>query len=286
MTNDNLTNWGRWGPDDERGTLNLLTADNIRLAAGLVRQGKAYSLMVDLDKNGPVAQTRNPLWHRTSVTLRPTPQHSSADDVVVMHTHGTTHVDALCHVFYQNQMYNGYRVDEEIHPTSGSKRNGVHNIGSLIGRGVLLDIAGHRGVEHLQMTDEIGPDELDACAASQGVEIMPGDIVLVRTGWYRVFLENRELFESGSPGPNGDVVAWFNDHEICAMGADNVAVESTVGKPRPLHLGVIRDLGGYLLEFLFLEELAADKVYEFMFVATPLKLINGIGSPINPVAIC
>ena len=115
---------------------------------------------------------------------------------------------------------------------------------------------------------------------------MPGDIVLVRTGWFKVFAENRELFDSGSPGPNGDVVAWFKDHEICAMGADNVAVESTVGKPRPLHLGVIRDLGGYLLEFLFLEELAADKVYEFMFVATPLKLINGIGSPINPVAIC
>ena len=286
MADDNLTNWGRWGPDDERGTLNLITPNNIRQAAGLVRQGKAYSLMLDLDKNGPVAQTRNPLWHRTSVTLRPNPLHCSADDVVVMHTHGTTHIDALCHVFYQNQMYNGYRVDEEIHPTSGSQRNGVHNIGSIIGRGVLLDIAGHRGVDHLQMTDEIGPDELDACAEAEGVDIRPGDIVLVRTGWFRVFSENRELYESGSPGPNGDVVAWFNDHQICAMGADNVAVESTAGTLRPLHLGVIRDLGGYLIEFLFLEELAADRVYEFLFVATPLKLINGIGSPVNPVAIC
>ena len=75
MANNNPTNWGRWGPDDERGTLNLLTPENIRQAAGLVRHGKAYSLMLDLDKDGPVAQTRNPLWHRTSVTLRPTPLH-------------------------------------------------------------------------------------------------------------------------------------------------------------------------------------------------------------------
>lgn len=94
------------------------------------------------------------------------------------------------------------------------------------------------------------------------------------------------MFDSGSPGPNRDVVAWFTDHEICAMGADNVAVESTVGKLRPLHLGVIRDLGGYLMEFLYYKELVANKVYEFVFVADPMKVANGIGSPINPLAIC
>ena len=286
MADDKLSNWGRWGREDERGTLNLITADTIRQAATLVRRGKIYSLAVMLDKTGPLAGIRNPLWHRTSVTLRPTPLHSSADDVIVMHTHGTTHIDALCHIFAANQMYNGYRVDEKIHPTTGASKNGVHNIESLVGRGVLLDVAGYRGIEHLEISDQITPAELDACAKAQGVETRAVDIVLIRTGWMRVFFENRELFDSGSPGPNGEVAAWFKEHELCAMGADNVAVESTVGKLRQLHLSVVRDQGGYLMEFLNLEELAADKVYEFMFVAAPLRLVNGIGSPINPLAIC
>jgi kynurenine formamidase len=290
MDEQGRQNWGRWGNEDERGTLNLIDADIVRAAAGLVKRGRVYSLAVDLDRSGPISRSRNPLWHRTSLNLSGDDIDSgSADDVIVMHTHGTTHVDALCHVFYGNQMYNGYPVNQVITPTGGASRNGVQNIVSLVGRGVLLDVAGFRGVEHLDKSDEITPDELDACARALGVEIRPGDIVLIRTGWLRVFHEDRELFDSGAPGPKRPVGDWFRRHDLCALGADNVAVEKSPRAPGEslwLHLDVIRDLGGYLLEFVYLEELAADRVYEFMFVAAPLRLVGGIGSPINPLAIC
>src|SRR2546422_825909 len=131
-----VSNWGRWGADDQRGTLNLLTTEQVTRAAGLVRRGKVYSLAVPLDAQGPIAPSRSPLWHRTTVSSRPPPAMSSADDIVVMHTHGTTHVDALCHVFYDNQMYNGYPVDTSITPTRGASKNGVQNIESIVGRGV------------------------------------------------------------------------------------------------------------------------------------------------------
>jgi kynurenine formamidase len=283
------SNWGRWGSDDQRGTLNLLTAENVLQAASLVRRGKVYSLAVPLHAQGPLAPGRSPLWHRTTVSARPAPAMSSVDDIVVMHTHGTTHVDALCHVFYDNQMYNGYPVDASITPTRGASKNGVQNIGSIVSRGVLLDVAAQHGVPHLPKGYAIGPTELDACARAQGVEIRSGDVVLVRTGWLGVFDTDPELYNSGSPGPGADVVGWFQEHDLCALGADNTAVEPyplPPGQPLALHLGVIRDLGGYLLEFVQLDELAADKVYEFLFVAAPLRLVNGIGSPINPLAIC
>lgn len=288
MAQPGLSNWGRWGDADQRGTLNLLTAEHVIAAARLVKQGKVYSLAIPLDTTGPIAPSRNSLWHRTTVTARPAPAMSSVDDVIVMHTHGTTHVDALCHVFFDNQMYNGYPVDRSIAPTTGAAKNGVQNIGSIVGRGVLLDVAGFRGVPHLGIDDAIAPAELDACAAAEGVEIRPGDIVLIRTGWLSVFGQDPKLYDSGSPGPGAAVAGWFKEHDLVALGADNTAVEPyplPPGEPLQLHLDVIRNLGGYLLEFVNLDELARDRAYEFLFVAAPLRLVNGIGSPINPLAI-
>ena len=288
MSTNSMSNWGRWGDADQRGTLNLLTAEHVVAAARLVKQGKVYSLAIPLDPKGPIAPSRNSLWHRTTVTARPAPAMSSVDDVIVMHTHGTTHVDALCHVFYDNQMYNGYPVDRSIAPTTGAAKNGVQNISSIVGRGVLLDVAGFRGVAHLGQHDAIAPEELDACAASEGVEIRQGDIVLIRTGWLSVFGVDPALYDSGSPGPSGAVAGWFKQHDLVAIGADNTAVEPYPpphDEPLRLHLDVIRNLGGYLLELVNLDDLARDRAYEFLFVAAPLRLVNGIGSPLNPLAI-
>src|SRR5690348_4129042 len=108
----NPSNWGRWGAEDERGTLNLLTPELVRAAAGLVRTGKVYSLGLDLSKDAPVSAGRNQLWHRATRSDRPPPSHSGADDIVVMHTHTATHVDALCHIYYDGQLYNGFPSDE------------------------------------------------------------------------------------------------------------------------------------------------------------------------------
>ena len=281
------SNWGRWGAEDERGTLNLLTPELVSAAAGLVRRGKVYSLGLDLSKDAPISAGRNQLWHRASKTERPPPHHSGADDIVVMHTHTATHVDALCHIYYDGQLYNGFPSSEVS--GQGARRNGVQNVRSLVSRGVLLDVAGHRGVDHLEPGEPIRAAELDAVADAQGTELRSGDVVLVRTGWLRVMESDRGRFdEFRAPGPSRDAVAWFHDHGLVGLGADTVAVEvlpPEEGDTLPVHVGVIRDLGGYLIEFLNLEELAADRTFEFLFVMAPLRLVRGIGSPVNPLAI-
>lgn len=289
MTYEDHTNWGRWGPNDERGTANLLTDDVIRAAASLVRRGKVYSLAVPLEPDGPIESSRSPLWHRTSFYVREDAVRSgSADDMILMHTHGTTHIDALCHAFYGAELYNGFPLEANISSRVGATRNGIHNVSSLVGRGVLLDLPRFRQVEHLERSEVLDVEELDACAAAQGVGLRPGDIVLIRTGWIKMFAKDRQAHDQGAPGPNASATEWFHRHDLCALGADTVAVERypfVLEGNMSLHLTVIRNLGGYLLEFLYLEELAQAQIYEFMFVAAPLRLVNGIGSPLNPLAI-
>ena len=286
MSDNSLTNWGRWGPDDERGTLNLIDEMAIHHAASLVRCGKVYSLAVTLDRSWPRGAGRPALWHLTTRNKRLPPQHSSAEDLILLNTHATTHIDALSHIQAEGAMYNGYDADSVISPTDGSERNGIHNVVAIVGRGVLLDLAGYRGVDHLPAGASIGPEELDAVANHQRVDIRPGDIALIRTGWMRLY--GQPEFDQRSPGPNGEVGDWFRERGLVAIGADNVSLEcpATEGVILPLHIDIVRNQGGYLLELLNLEDLAKDNVHEFLFIAAPLRLRNGLGSPVNPVAIC
>ncbi len=281
------SNWGRWGPDDERGTLNVLNDELVRGAAGLVTRGQVFSLGLDLSPTAPKTPSRNALWHRASKNERTGGATSGADDLILMHTHTATHLDALCHIWRDGLLYNGYS-SEGIDAT-GAARNGVHNVRSIVARGVLLDVARHRGVDHLEPGQHIPAAELDAVAAAQGVAIRPGDVVLIRTGWIRMLARDRTRFDLfAEPGPGADAVEWFHRHDLVALGADNCAVEvvpTGVPDQLPLHAGIIRDLGGYLLEYLDLEDLAAATAYEFLFVLAPLRLVRGIGSPVNPIAI-
>jgi kynurenine formamidase len=253
------SNWGRWGTDDQRGTANLLTEAGVRAAASLVRRGKVYSLAAPLSPDGPSLPSRRQTWH-----------------------------DALSHFFVEDHLYNGHPA-AAIQPF-GAQKCGIEHVGPLVGRGVLLDLAAYRGVEHLGDTDAVEPDELEACAAAQGVTLQVGDILLLRTGWWRLFSQGaaaRQRFYSSEPGPSGACGAWFKERDLVALGADNPAVEVVRSwtEPLPLHRDILWGCGGYLLEFLDLEALAADRVYEFLFVATPLRIDGGIGSPIAPVVI-
>lgn len=282
-----LSNWGRWGADDQRGSLNLLTPELVKQAAGLVRTGKVYSLSMPLEANGPQWPLRHKTWKVTSHRSVGTPNPGAADDIVTLHSHSGTHIDALCHYFYDNHIYNGYRASDHI-SSQGITRNAIDNVPALVGRGVLLDVAGWQGVDNLQLEEAISAGDLDKCAAAQGTVIQPGDMVLVRTGWMRIFSENRALYDSGEPGIDASAVPWLQAHDIVAIGADNQAVEVLHSIPPdrlPVHEGAIRDLGIYLLENLNLDALAADQVYEFLLVVAPLQLTGGAGSPINPIAI-
>lgn len=283
---DGLTNWGRWGASDEIGCLNLMNPDVIKRAAGLVRTGRAYSLGMPLDAHGPQWPLRHKTW-RVTTFRRVAGGRGSCDDVVTLHSHSSTHMDALCHVWYEDTLYNGASVTEHI-ASSGATRSSIDKVPFIVGRGVLLDAAASKGVEHLDVGEPITASDLDRCAREQGVAIGASDIVIVRTGWLRVFRKDPELFNSGEPGLDMSTLSWLKERDVMAVGADNHGVEVMARIPPddiPFHRVAIRDLGLYLLENLNLEELAGDGVREFLLVVAPLRLTAGVGSPINPVAI-
>ena len=282
-----LSNWNRWGADDQLGAFNLLTPERIRQAARLVKTGKTYSLSMPLDAEGPQWPTRHKTWRSTTYE-GPAEGVGGADDVVTMHSHSGTHMDALCHVWYDGQFFNGHSALEHM-SSKGSTRNSIDKLPWLVGRGVLLDIARWKGVDHLRHDEPISASDLDACAKAQGVSFEAGDFLLLRTGWMSLFYSNRQEFDRGEPGLDMSTLPWLHEHDIVAICADNQAIEVIPQLPPtqglPFHPIVIRDLGIYLVENLNLEELAADRAYESLIVIAPLQLTGAVGSPVNPIAL-
>jgi kynurenine formamidase len=297
-----VSNWGRWGPDDERGTLNLITPEVVKRATGCVRRGRVFTLGLPFGADGPqpgVGLRFNPM-HYMSAIGQSIGGGSLAccysDDIVHMPLQCATQWDALAHVHYEGQLYNGFRADEVLN-ASGASRGGIDKaaVDGIVSRGVLLDVARQLGVERLAADVVIEPADLDAAARAARIEPGPGDILLVRTGHIRVFTEDRncQSFADASPGLGMACAEWLRERDIAAVCADNVAVEplpgAVPGVPIPLHMLCIRDMGMLFGEMLDLEALARDcaedGVYEFLFAAPPLAVTRGIGSPINPVAV-
>jgi kynurenine formamidase len=208
---------------------------------------------------------------------------------VTMESHSGTHVDALGHVFSDDTMWNGRSA--AAHVTSyGLAWGAIDRVPGFVGRGVMLDLPRHQGVPHLGLGEIVTVEAMEACARDQAVEIRAGDVLLLRTGWYTVFQTDRELWSQGEPGPDVGCSAWLKAREIVALGADNAGVESAVLRTRMpvtprLHTTALRDLGLYLIEHVNLEELARDRVYEFLFVAAPIMLMRATGAPCAPLAV-
>ena len=285
MTQAAVSNWGRWGTEDHIGALNLITPEVILNAAGLIKKGKVYSLAVPLERNGHQHAPFHKTWKVTFTT--PTPNVNFTEDVLTIDTHSGTHIDSLGHSWAEGQFYNGYSEEQVF--KSGVRKIGIDQVKAIVGRGVMLDIPRYRGIEHMDAAEVVTGEELDAVAASQGVEIQPGDVLLFRTGWHTVFYKDYDLWRSGVPGPDGSLAPWLKERDVCAIGADQPTVE--VNSPDGgdgyslLHRYALRDLGVYLLENMNLEEIARDQVYEFMFVGAPLPLTEASGTPWNPVAL-
>lgn len=302
-------NWGRWGEEDVRGTTNLITADTVRRAATLVRTGEVISLALPIDATAPRWPERAPAKHYFTMpgsdVVVGSPVNAAApgaiylDDAIDMPLQGSTQWDGLAHFVAQDSTYNGFWAGN-ISALGGAADTGIHHQrDTLTGRGVLLDVAGHRGVESLDPGEVITPALLDEVAAAQSVQVQEGDLLLVRTGylnrwWPLTDPAAKMQYFYEVPGLGHECVAWLADHDVAALATDTVGVEVLPIQPDapralPLHTGTLVDLGLTLGEFWDLERLAsacrADGVYEFLLVAPPLYIPGAVGSPLNPVAI-
>jgi len=285
--------WQRWGPDDERGALNTITPERVRLATALVRTGTVLRLAQLLSPKTPVPAHRCGLQHfmgrdggdYAAGAKRPG-GFQFAEDTVVMPLHIGTHVDALCHAWYDDRLYNGY-MGSTLRSTTGASRLGVDKMPPIVTRGVLLDLVRLRG-RLLNDGEVITRSDLMEAASASGVHLEPGDAILIRTGWLEAQKKVSSPSFNSEPGIDLDAAQWLADHDVALVGADNFAVEvlpfadSTVF---PVHQRLIRDYGIPLLEGLMLDQLVESGRHTFMFVASALPIAGATGSPLSPVAI-
>ena len=294
-----LSNWGRWGDDDELGTLNFVTPQKRVQAARLVKTGKIFDLGMPFDKDGPFLPggfRNNPIH---LMTLLPSDGRApdgmiAADDMVIMGLQAATQWDSLAHVGYDGRFYNNV-PETAVNSFQGATRNSFARcVERLISRGVLLDIARSKGVDRLEDSTEITADDLSAAEQRQGVRVESGDILLVRTGSYQWFAEgDKARFMGNQPGLGLSCAEWLHEREVAAVALDNWTCEvwpsPIKGSPIPFHMVAIRDIGLTIGEMFNLEELAADceedSVWEFLFSAPGLKISGSVGSPITPMAL-
>ena len=211
---------------------------------------------------------------------------SSASEVVTLGGHVGTHIDALCHFSCGGVLHGGVPAEGSQSYAHGLERWAVDTVEPILRRGVLLDVAGYLGVDAMAVDAEIAPGDLEAVAGAQHTELRHGDVVLLRTGWAR-FWDNPVKFVSQmkGPGPGLAGAQWLSARGIFAAGSDTLAFEKVPDPAMPGHVHLLVESGIHIIECLNLERLAAERCYEFLFVATPLKIRGGTGSPIRPIAI-
>ncbi len=282
-------NWGRWGAEDERGALNHIDAAAVKRAASLVSTGQVIGLAQPLSARTPFPPHRAGMQHFMgrsggdyAAGARRPGGFQFAEDTLLMPAHIGTHIDALCHAWYDDQLYNGF-PGSGTRGTTGATRCGIDKMGPIATRGILLDVA--RGGP-LADGAAIGAADLEQAARAAGVEPAKGDVVLIRTGW----AERQTALVSFDTEPGLDLAAalWLAEREVAVVGADNFAVEVlpfATGTVFPVHQRLIRDFGIPLLEGLALKALADTGRHDFLFAASPLPVVGGTGSPISPMAI-
>lgn len=292
-----LSNWGRWGAEDERGTTNLLTPALAAAATAGVQSGEVVALGRRLTAR-PAADNPAPLLHlmRSSGEGAYPVGGSHASDWLGLSYHGfaVTHLDAPSHQFFDGRTYNG-RPAAVVTTRSGAAASSVEvYAGGLAGRGVLLDVPAALGRPWLEPGTGLGPDDLDGVAAAHGVTVQPGDLVLVRTGRDARAVEHGAVdpMVAGSAGLVAQSLTWLRGYDVAVLGSDAVSDVMAPGgapHPMPLHAGALVHLGLPLLDNLWLEDLAQacarHRRWTFLLTVAPLALARATGSPVNPLAV-
>jgi kynurenine formamidase len=308
LLRDAPTNWGRWGQNDEVGSLNFLTAAEILRGIQSVQYGKSFTLMLQLGHPAgePLWPGRNPSGHfmnqdkgkYETKKIDPVPGGCSyADDILIVGLHGTTHCDALAHTWYDDRAWNGIAADKS---KGGLEQANILAIAErgIVGHAVLLDVARYQGVPYLKMHQQVTLDDLLQTAKQQNVEIKKHDIIIWRTGIFNLFYQegaavfNREFDEPGITY-EPELIDWFHDMEIPVNASDILSGEqtntATAEAGLPLHAALSRNLGVVFIEAHWLEkwaeDCAQDHKYDGLYVAAPLKINGGTASPVNPIIV-
>lgn len=281
-------NWGRWGTEDRRGAVNLLTPDVVARSLQLPASGRIISLATPVGKRGVITGGRNQTWHLTIQVADPArPGSGRAEDTLTMHTHAHTHLDGLAHVWYDGAAYNG--VSPTTISRGGSRELGIDHVGPIVGRGVLYDVT-LGGRRTWSAGEAIDAAAMGAARDHAGVTPESGDIVLVHTGWYaKEAAGDRVGYTAGEPGLGPEGLDWVVESDPSLVGMDCWGIEPIPAldgvSPMLNHETLLRDCGVGLLENLDLGELADAAPGPFLFVATPLSITHGLGSPMAPIAI-
>jgi kynurenine formamidase len=291
-----------WGPADEIGSLNKISPASTLAVLGRVSSGKVYDLGVEYFVGMPsyyfLGQPRYQIWNVH------TPQGTIVDDpnglgreknslvtysgsAISMYVHTGTHIDALSHFGLNGVIYNGLRTDEQL-GDRGWRKGGVEKFPPIIARGVLLDVAGHKGVEVLPASYGITVEDLRQTAAAQGVKLEDGDVVMVRTGRMRWFRE-AEKYMHDTPGLTRESANFLADRGAIVIGVDNISTDVGPSKEEnnwvPVHSSMLSQRGVPIMQNVNLEQLAADRVYQFAWIGAPLKLKGADGAPMRPIAL-
>ncbi|MET0715260.1 MAG: cyclase family protein [Mycetocola sp.] len=294
---DALSTWGRWGEGDERGSLHHSSAATVVAAAALVRDGRTFGLGRRLDTR---ASAHNPKPADHEMTMLGDGDGESGSlgfmmDYVGLDYHHASHshIDALCHVSYGGSLYNGFKTVSTV-SADGAEALSVETLKEgLVGRGVLLDVPGVRDRSWLEPGESVFRDDLEAAEQSQGVRVGAGDILLVRTGYAQRLAELGDTTGSESvAGLHPTAMTFVADRRVAALGSDgnsDTAPSTTQGVAFPIHVLAINAMGVHLLDYLSFEDMreacASAGRWDFLFVAAPLQIGGGTGSPVNPIAI-
>jgi kynurenine formamidase len=289
----------RWGPADQIGAGNLLTAERRLSALASVREGRVYDVSHEISMGAPfMVPNQTPfllsIWASWRDSIKRRRKMGATNDAganverIEMTAHVGTHIDALGHFSKGDRLYNGLSAADTV-TDWGLEKLGIEHAPPMITRGVLLDVAGLDGGAHLNPGRVVTPDDLARAADRAKIEIDQGDIVMIRTGWGRYFEKDNARYLAGEPGIDAPAARWLTRQGVVAIGCDNMAVEvlpnPDKGLSMPVHQHALAEAGVYLIENLVLDELARDGLASFCFILLATKFRGATGSPVRPVAL-
>jgi kynurenine formamidase len=280
----------KWGDKDERGAMNHQKAAAVLKAAGLIKTGEVIELAHVLNEKMPFFGTRRFDVHVKRTFLnQPSNRRGSNEEIVISEIGQVgTQLDGFAHQSHEDSLYNCYKISETS-TRGGFTKLGIHQTGMFFTRGVLIDVAAHKGVEMLGDNYEITVEDLEGALKKQGTTLQAGDAILVNTGWHRLWGKDNARYVKSCPGIGVKAAQWLIGKDPILLGSDNWPVEVAPNPDSqislPVHQIALVVNGVHLLENLKLDDLAAKKVYEFAFMMQPLKIQGGTGSTVSPVAV-